>query len=124
MYIFYKGFATIKSDVNSKSIKIKTNSFNAGLKLNLINPKMWVFYLSVLPIFVTDSNNFLLQLIYLGIITIFINLIADISYALLSSYFFKDSSNKEVKVEFTFGYKLNDDKLTIVLHHSSLPFLS
>jgi len=42
----------------------------------------------------------------------------------MGNYFFKDSSNKEVKVEFTFGYKLNDDKLTIVLHHSSLPFLS
>ena len=98
LYIFYKGFVIIKSEVNSKSIKIKTNSFNAGLKLNLINPKMWVFYLSVLPIFVTDSNNFLLQLIYLGIITIFINLIADISYALLSSYFFKDSSNKIKKL--------------------------
>ena len=42
----------------------------------------------------------------------------------MGNYFFKDSSNKEVKVEFTFGYKLNDDKLIIVLHHSSLPFLS
>ena len=42
----------------------------------------------------------------------------------MGNYFFKDSSNKEVKVEFTFGYKLNDDKLIIDLHHSSLPFLS
>ena len=42
----------------------------------------------------------------------------------MGNYFFKDSSNKEVKVEFTFGYKLNNDKLIIVLHHSSLPFLS
>jgi len=40
----------------------------------------------------------------------------------MGNYFFKDSSNKEVKVEFTFGYKLNNGKLVIDLHHSSLPF--
>tara|TARA_Y100001958_G_C21237759_1_gene564613 strand:- start:226 stop:831 length:606 start_codon:yes stop_codon:yes gene_type:complete len=103
LYILYKGFVTIKSEVNSKNIKFKNNSFKAGLKVNLINPKMWVFYLSVLPIFVTDSNNLLLQLIYLGFITIFINLMADISYAFLSSYFFKDSSNKVKKLINTFS---------------------
>ena len=103
LYILYKGFVTIKSEVNSKNIKLKNNSFKAGLKVNLINPKMWVFYLSVLPIFVTDSNNLLLQLIYLGFITIFINLMADISYAFLSSYFFKDSSNKVKKLINTFS---------------------
>tara|TARA_B100000927_G_scaffold185916_1_gene149745 strand:+ start:2652 stop:3257 length:606 start_codon:yes stop_codon:yes gene_type:complete len=103
LYILYKGFVTIKSEVNSKNIKLKNNSFKAGLKVNLINPKMWVFYLSVLPIFVTDSNNLFLQLIYLGFITIFINLMADISYAFLSSYFFKDSSKKVKKLINTFS---------------------
>ena len=103
LYILYKGFVTIKSEVNSKNIKFKNNSFKAGLKVNLINPKMWVFYLSVLPIFVTDSNNLFLQLIYLGFITIFINLMADISYAFLSSYFFKDSSKKVKKLINTFS---------------------
>ena len=34
------------------------------MKLNLINPKMWVFYLSVLPIFVKESGNVFLQLIW------------------------------------------------------------
>ena len=40
----------------------------------------------------------------------------------MGNYFFKDVSNNEVKVEFTFGYKLMNDKLVIDLHHSSLPF--
>jgi len=40
----------------------------------------------------------------------------------MGNYFFKDLSNNEVKVEFTFGYKLMNDKLVIDLHHSSLPF--
>ena len=64
------------------------------MKLNLINPKMWVFYLSVLPIFVTESGNVFIQLIYLGIVTIIVNLIADVSYAFMSSYFFQTSSIK------------------------------
>ena len=68
------------------------------MKLNLINPKMWVFYLSVLPIFVTESGNVFVQLIYLGIVTIFVNLIADISYASMSSYFFQTSSIKTKKL--------------------------
>jgi len=83
----------IKNDTN-----INEGSFNAGMKLNLINPKMWVFYLSVLPIFVTENENVFTQLIILGAITIFVNLIADISYAYMSSYFFQDSSVKTKKV--------------------------
>ena len=40
----------------------------------------------------------------------------------MGNYFFKDVSDNVVKVEFTFGYKLNHGKLVIDLHHSSLPF--
>ena len=40
----------------------------------------------------------------------------------MGNYFFIDDSDNEVKVEFTFGYKLYDGKLVIDLHHSSLPF--
>ena len=98
IYILYKGIDTIRSSVETQSKVISSRSFNAGMKLNLINPKMWVFYLSVLPIFVTESRNVFLQLIYLGIITIFVNLIADVSYAFMSSYFFQTSSNKIKKL--------------------------
>ena len=53
---------------------------------------MWVFYLSVLPLFVEDEATVFSSLIFLGVITILINLFADISYALLSSYLFNNSS--------------------------------
>ena len=53
---------------------------------------MWVFYLSVLPLFVEDEATVFFSLIFLGVITILINLFADISYALLSSYLFNNSS--------------------------------
>ncbi len=40
----------------------------------------------------------------------------------MGNYFFIDSKGDEVKVEYTFGYKLIDGILKIDLHHSSLPF--
>ena len=98
IYIVYKGIVTIKAEIKINDTNINEESFNAGMKLNLINPKMWVFYLSVLPIFVTENENVFTQLIILGAITIFVNLIADISYAYMSSYFFQDSSVKTKKV--------------------------
>ena len=98
IYIMYKGVDTIRSSVETQSKVINSGSFNAGMKLNLINPKMWVFYLSVLPIFVTESGNVFVQLIYLGIVTIFVNLVADITYAFMSSYFFQTSSIKTKKI--------------------------
>ena len=98
IYIVYKGIDTIRYNVENQSKVISSGSFNAGMKLNLINPKMWVFYLSVLPIFVTESGNVFSQLIYLGIVTIFVNLIADVSYAFMSSYFFQTSSIKTKKL--------------------------
>lgn len=93
IYIVYKGIKTIQDKGNSPKV-LGSASFMSGFKINLANPKMWVFYLSVLPLFITDESNIFSSLIYLGIVTIFINLFADISYALLSSYLFNNSSTK------------------------------
>ena len=40
----------------------------------------------------------------------------------MGNYFFTDFNDITLKVEFTFGYKLINDKMKIFLHHSSLPF--
>ncbi len=40
----------------------------------------------------------------------------------MGNYFFTDLNGDEAKVEYTFGYKLVDDKLKIDLHHSSFPY--
>ncbi len=93
IYIVYKGIKTIQDKGDGPKV-IGSASFLSGFKINLANPKMWVFYLSVLPLFITDESNIFSSLIYLGIVTIFINLFADISYALLSSYLFNNSSTK------------------------------
>ena len=93
IYIVYKGIKTIQDKGDSPKV-LGSASFLSGFKINLANPKMWVFYLSVLPLFITDESNIFSSLIFLGIVTIFINLFADISYALLSSYLFNNSSTK------------------------------
>ena len=91
IYIVYKGIKTIQDKGDSPKV-LGSASFLSGFKINLANPKMWVFYLSVLPLFITDEANVFSSLIFLGIVTILINLFADISYALLSSYLFNNSS--------------------------------
>ena len=91
IYIVYKGIKTIQDKGDSPKV-LGSASFLSGFKINLANPKMWVFYLSVLPLFITDEANIFSSLIFLGIVTILINLFADISYALLSSYLFNNSS--------------------------------
>ena len=91
IYIIYKGIKTIQDKGDSPEV-LGSASFMSGFKINLANPKMWVFYLSVLPLFMTDEAYVFSSLIFLGIVTILINLFADISYALLSSYLFNNSS--------------------------------
>ena len=93
IYIIYKGIKTIQDKGDGPKV-LGSASFLSGFKINLANPKMWVFYLSVLPLFITDESNIFSSLIFLGIVTIFINLFADISYALLSSYLFNNSTTK------------------------------
>ena len=93
IYIVYKGIKTIQDKGDGPKV-LGSASFLSGFKINLANPKMWVFYLSVLPLFITDESNIFSSLIFLGIVTIFINLFADISYALLSSYLFNNSTTK------------------------------
>ena len=87
IYIFYKGIKTLQDKGDSPEV-LGSASFMSGFKINLANPKMWVFYLSVLPLFIADESNIFSTLIFLGIVTILINLFADISYALVSSYLF------------------------------------
>ena len=93
IYIVYKGIKTLL-DEGYDPTTLHSASFISGIKINLANPKMWVFYLSVLPLFVEDETIVFSSLIFLGVATILINLFADISYALLSSYLFNNSSLK------------------------------
>ena len=94
IYIIFKGYQTITSDTGTQKKIAGNSAFLSGFQVNLLNPKMWVFYLTVLPIYMSDERSYFVSLIYLGLITLVINFIADITYAFTSDYFFKNSSDK------------------------------
>ena len=94
IYIIFKGYQTISSDTGTQKEIAGNSAFLSGFQVNLLNPKMWVFYLTVLPIYMSDERSYFVSLIYLGLITLVINFIADITYAFTSDYFFKNSSEK------------------------------
>ena len=94
IYIIFKGYQTIRSDTGTQKKIAGNSAFLSGFQVNLLNPKMWVFYLTVLPIYMSDETSYFVSLIYLGLITLVINFIADITYAFTSDYFFKNSSEK------------------------------
>ena len=53
------------------------------------------------------------------------NLILENTRAIaMGNYYFQDNNGNIIKVEYTFGYQLVNDKLKIDLHHSSLPYSS
>ena len=94
IYIIFKGYQTIRSDTGTQKKIAGNSAFLSGFQVNLLNPKMWVFYLTVLPIYMSDETSYFVSLIYLGLITLVINFVADITYAFTSDYFFKNSSEK------------------------------
>jgi len=52
-----------------------------------------------------------------------IELTGDVAIAMGNYYFTSAEDDSKTKVEYTFGYKKNDDgKLRIFLHHSSVPY--
>ena len=58
--------------------------FLEGFKINCLNPKMILLYLTVLPLFLDVSQSIFWGMIYLGLITTGVNIIADLTWCFVA----------------------------------------
>ena len=89
IYLFYLAYLEIKSE-NKVNTSIDSKLFLRGLYMNLINPKVLIFFIAYFPNFLFSntikiSNQFLL----LGFVFIFQALIVFISVSLISNKLIK-----------------------------------
>lgn len=88
-YLAWIGFRTLRSpDIDFESPKADTDGlkriFMQGVLVNVLNPKVAVFFLAFLPQFIDpEAANPTLQTIVLGMTLIIIGLVSDSAYALL-----------------------------------------
>ncbi len=75
-------------------------SFKQGVLVDILNPKVAVFFVAFLPQFIrNDHGSTLFQLLYLGLIFVFIALIVEVIYVLVASKLTeKVRSNKKISV--------------------------
>lgn len=91
MYLFYLAFQSIKhrnDGIDLKGGKKKTkNLFYKGLIMNILNPKVVIFFLAFFPQFILkDSFNISYQILILGIIFSFLVCIIFGGFAYFSGY--------------------------------------
>ncbi len=94
IYLIYLGYGLIskKNIIKIDEREKKENDLKIigkGILLNLLNPKLTIFFLSFLPQFITSTNfNYVFQMILLSIIFMGLTLIVFILYGILA-YSFK-----------------------------------
>ena len=105
IYLIYLGFNLIKNSnmidfTDEKAIDKDLKIIGKGILLNVLNPKLTLFFLSFLPQFLTESNNsFSSQMIFLSLVFMGMTVVIFILYGLLANSFkmIIQSSNKLTK---------------------------
>ena len=101
IYLFYLAFLEIKSE-NKVSLSLNRKLFLRGLYMNLINPKVLIFFIAYFPNFLfSDTVKISNQFLILGAIFILQALIVFISVSLIANKLIKhismDSKNNNLK---------------------------
>jgi len=101
IYLFYLAYLELKSD-NKINTSLNSKLFLRGLYMNLINPKVLIFFIAYFPNFLfSDTIKISNQFLLLGSVFIFQALFVFISVSLISNILIKyisvDSKNKMLK---------------------------
>ena len=101
IYLFYLAFLEIKSE-NKVSLSLNRKLFLRGLYMNLINPKVLIFFIAYFPNFLfSDTVKISNQFLILGAIFIVQALLVFISVSLIAQKLIKhmnmDSNNNNLK---------------------------
>ena len=101
IYLFYLAFLEIKSE-NKVSLSLNRKLFLRGLYMNLINPKVLIFFIAYFPNFLfSDTVKISNQFLILGAIFILQALLVFISVSLIANKLIKhismDSKNNNLK---------------------------
>ena len=109
MYLFYLAYLEIKSE-NKVNTNLNSKLFLRGLYMNLINPKVLIFFIAYFPNFLfSDTIKISNQFLLLGFVFIFQALLIFISVSLIA--------NKLIK------YIKIDSKNTLLKYFKSLIFI-
>tara|TARA_B100001939_G_scaffold175759_1_gene151340 strand:- start:4180 stop:4716 length:537 start_codon:yes stop_codon:yes gene_type:complete len=101
IYLFYLAYLEIKSE-NKINTTLNSKLFLRGLYMNLINPKVLIFFIAYFPNFLfSDTIKISNQFLLLGFVFILQALLVFISVSLISNKLIKylsvDSKNKMLK---------------------------
>ena len=101
IYLFYLAYLEIKSE-NKVNTSIDSKLFLRGLYMNLINPKVLIFFIAYFPNFLfSDTIKISNQFLLLGSVFIFQALLVFISVSLISNQLIKyiglDAENISIK---------------------------
>ena len=83
-YIIYKAFNILRTSNKQIEMEETKTPFLEGFKINCLNPKMILLYLTVLPLFLDVSQSIFWGMIYLGLITTGVNIIADFTWCFVA----------------------------------------
>ena len=103
-YLLYLSYMTYKSDISNfhldKNKDEIQNNFKKGVFMNLLNPKVFLFFTLFFPNFIySDTISFKFQILSLGLIFIIITFIVFGLIILFSNFFHKKfSSNNRFKI--------------------------
>ena len=101
IYLFYLAYLEIKSE-NTINTSLNSRLFLRGLYMNLINPKVLIFFIAYFPNFLfSDTIKISNQFLLLGFIFIFQALLVFISVSLIANKLIKytsvDAKNISIK---------------------------